>query len=257
MPSPQFHKGFPRPDGRGFWVVGTRRSAYDFSVPFGPGTIVDAKYRVERELGRGGMGVVFAATHLALGTKVALKFLNDRSAANPTILERFLREARAAAHMRSEHICQVLDVSEYDGRAYLVMELLEGIDLAELTRKTPLDVATTADYVRQACTGLAVAHARSIVHRDLKPENLYLTKRENGSSLVKVVDFGVAKTPGPIPLTGSLQLLGSPAYCSPEQLISSRDADARSDIWALGVIMYRLVSGKLPFDKPNLAELGL
>jgi eukaryotic-like serine/threonine-protein kinase len=224
---------------------------------FEPGTVVDGKYRIDRELGHGGMGVVVAATHLTLGTRVALKCMNERVNSDEVSIERFWREARAAAQLRSDHICRVLDVGNHDGMPYIVMELLEGTDLGRIAAKGKLDVATAVDYLRQACAGLAVAHANHIVHRDLKPENLFLARGDGGAQVVKLLDFGVAKAPDAKGLTGSMQMIGSPAYMSPEQILSSRDVDERSDIWALGVILYRLVAGRMPFTGINVAELTL
>src|SRR5947209_6881534 len=139
-----------------------------------PGTIVAGKYRVERVLGRGGMGVVVAATHIHLGTVAALKFLNEDVVQDQGVVARFLREARACAQLRSEHVCRVSDFGLEAGLPYIVMEMLEGSDLSRLLRRGPLDVATAADYIIQACAGLAEAHAHGIVHRDLKPSNLFL-----------------------------------------------------------------------------------
>jgi eukaryotic-like serine/threonine-protein kinase len=222
---------------------------------FEPGTVVDGKYRIDRELGHGGMGVVVAATHLSLGTRVALKCMKERRDADAVGVERFFREARAAAQVQSEHICRVLDIGDHEGMPYIVMELLEGTDLGRVARSGPLDVATAADYVCQACVGLAKAHASQIVHRDLKPENLFLARRDDGPPIVKLLDFGIAKAPDRKALTDTKEVIGSPAYMSPEQILSSRNVDTRSDVWSLGVILYRLVAGRLPFTGKSVGEL--
>jgi len=232
-------------------------SAYDHEV-FEPGAIIDQKYRVDRKLGSGGMGIVVAATHLQLGTTLALKCLHATSATEPMSIARLLREAKAAAQLRNEHICRVLDVGSFKSTPYIVMELLEGTDLSSLIKRTKLDTVTVVDYVRQACAGIAEAHARQIIHRDLKPSNLFLTRRTDGSPLIKVFDFGVAKAPElGHRITESIHMVGSPAYMSPEQIASSRDVDARSDIWSLGVILYKMISGRTPFEHPNIAQLAL
>ncbi len=228
---------------------------------FAVGTVLEGKYRVDRVLGRGGMGMVVAATHLTLGQPVALKFLHGDHLRDPEIVERFVREARAAAALRSEHVCRVSDVGVLDdGTPYIVMELLVGRDLASLLAAGgPLPVPTACDYLLQACLGLAEAHARSIVHRDLKPANLFLTRRPDGAPLIKVLDFGIAKAPGGAlsSLTNPSSVLGSPGYMSPEQLRSSRDVDARSDLWSLGVILFELVTGAPPFTGQSIAELAI
>jgi eukaryotic-like serine/threonine-protein kinase len=225
-----------------------------------PGTVVDAKYRLERVLGRGGMGMVIEARHVQLGTPVALKFLHRGIVGNLSVTERFFREARATAAMTSEHVCRVFDVGQFDGLPYLVMERLEGTDLARLLRhRLRLPVHEACDYVIQACAGLVEAHAAKIVHRDLKPGNLFLTSRADGTSLVKVLDFGIAKAPqdGESDLTGTNAVLGSPAYMSFEQLRSSKLVDTRSDIWSLGVILFEMVSGHRPFVGEGIADLAL
>jgi len=226
----------------------------------GPGTVIAGKYRIERVLGRGGMGTVVEATHAQLGASFALKFLHDNVAGNAALAERFFREARAAAALKSEHVCRVFDVGEFEGAPYLVMERLVGTDLAKvLRRRGCLPVQETCDYVIQACVGLAEAHAAQIVHRDLKPGNLFLTARPDGTPLVKVLDFGIAKVPreGDHELTGTHTILGSPSYMSLEQLRSSKLVDARSDIWSLGVILFELVSGRRPFVGDGVADLAL
>ncbi len=225
-----------------------------------PGTIVGGRLRIDQILGAGGMGVVASATHLELGHRVAVKFLRDELAENPTIVERFIREARAVVQLRTEHVCRVFDVGRLDsGAPYIVMELLEGADLQRAIAKRPLPAVTAVDYVLQACVGLAEAHGAGIVHRDLKPANLFVTRRIDGGPLVKVLDFGIAKamdTAGPA-LTHTTGMMGSPGYMSPEQLQSARDVDLRTDIWALGVTLYQLVSGRMPFTGPTLTEIAV
>ncbi len=225
-----------------------------------PGTLVAGKYRVERVIGRGGMGLVVEATHLHLETRVALKFLATEMAADPTAIARFRREAQASAHLKSEHICRVSDFGVDDRLPYIVMELLTGTDLARLSKVRVLDVATAALYIAQACVGLAEAHAAGIIHRDLKPGNLFLIRRADGTPLVKVLDFGVAKAPTgehEVRLTGTANVVGSPGFMSPEQFRSSKSVDGRTDVWSLGVILYKLVSGRLPFKADNFAEFAL
>ncbi len=224
-----------------------------------PGTVVAGKYRVERIIGRGGMGLVVEATHLGLGNRVALKFLAEEMATDQTALARFRREAQASAQLKSEHICRVFDVGVEGKAPFIVMELLVGTDLARLSKVRTLDVPTAALYIRQACLGLAEAHAAQIVHRDLKPGNLFLTRRADGSALVKILDFGVAKAPqdGDIKLTGTSNVVGSPGFMSPEQFRSSKTVDGRTDVWSLGVILYKLVSSRLPFKADGFAEFAL
>ena len=226
-----------------------------------PGTIVGAKYRIKRMLGHGGMGAVYSATHVNLGTTVALKFLNETMVKNPTVVERFMREAWASAQLNSDHVCRVVDVEREAGVPYIVMELLEGTDLAKRVRSGgPMSVEIAASYVLQACVGVAEAHAARIIHRDLKPGNLFLAERPDGSPLVKVLDFGVAKAPatgGDFSLTQTSNVVGSPGYMSPEQLRSSKVVDVRSDVWALGVILFELVIGKQPFRAETITDLAL
>jgi eukaryotic-like serine/threonine-protein kinase len=226
------------------------------------GTLLAGKYRVDRTLGRGGMGVVVAATHVQLRQAVAIKLLRREYVANPMVVERFVREARAAAQLRNEHVCRVTDVGALDdGTPYLVMELLDGQDLARaLAQHGPFAIATLVDHVLQACVGLAEAHAAGIIHRDIKLANLFQTQRPNGRALIKVLDFGIAKAEPNVvdaALTHTTAVLGTPGYMSPEQLRSSHDVDVRCDIWALGICLYELASGRRPFEAASITELAL
>jgi serine/threonine-protein kinase len=207
------------------------------------------------------MGIVVSAMHVHLGERVALKFLKPEMSGNQEVVARFLREAQSAVRIKGEHVARVSDVGTLDtGAPYMVMEYLTGSDLGALIEKRGrLDVAQAVDCVIQACSALAEAHALGIVHRDLKPANLFLTTRADGSSLVKVLDFGVAKLlnndPTKPPLTANGAVIGSPLYMSPEQLLGKKTVDARSDVWQLGVILYELLTGTCPFDGRTMAEI--
>jgi serine/threonine-protein kinase len=229
------------------------------NAPVGPGEILDGKYRVDRVLGAGGMGVVVAATHVQLNTQVALKFLLPDVLSDAQIVERFVREARSAVQIQSEHVARVTDVSTLpNGAPYMVMEYLEGQDLAEtLAKSGPLVVARAVGYLLQACEAIAEAHSLGIVHRDLKPANLFLVQRNRREPIVKVLDFGISKSndQASLNLTKTASLMGSPYYMSPEQMRSARDVDARSDIWAIGVILFELLSGTPPFQGGTITEL--
>jgi serine/threonine-protein kinase len=228
------------------------------------GELIAGKYRVEGVIGVGGMGVVVAARHEQLDQRVAIKLVRDQVLRNPEAVQRFLREARAAAKLKSEHAARVLDVGTLDsGVPYMVMEFLEGCDLAQMLEKRgPLPVDLAAEWVAQACEALAEAHAAGIVHRDLKPQNLFLARSVGGGTAVKVLDFGVSKsaealTGGPGALTRTRSMLGSPLYMAPEQMRSSRDVDARADVWALGIVLFELLTRRLPFEAETLPELCL
>jgi serine/threonine-protein kinase len=211
------------------------------------------------------MGVVVAAHHLELDERVAIKFLLPEVLDHGEAVARFAREARAAVKIKSEHVAKVTDVGKLEnGAPYMVMEYLDGHDLsAWLAQRGALPVEQAVEFVLQACEAIAEAHALGIVHRDLKPANLFVTRRPDGALSVKVLDFGISKMtglsgPGSAPaMTRTSALMGSPLYMSPEQMQSSRDVDARGDIWALGVILYELISGAPPFVAETMTELVL
>jgi len=225
--------------------------------PVAPGDVVANKYRIVRELGRGGMGVVHAADHLQLPQQVAIKCL--LSGASSTAVVRFEREARIVVRMRSEHVCRVLDIgSLQSGEPFIVMELLEGQDLAEhVLEEGPLDVVDAVDYILQACEALMEAHSLGVVHRDLKPSNLFLSRRLDGSGIIKVLDFGISKsvTTEHDELTQSGTLLGSPRFMAPEQLVSAKRVTPQTDVWALGVVLHELLTGQAAFEGATPAEL--
>jgi serine/threonine-protein kinase len=225
-----------------------------------PGDVLGGKYKVERVLGVGGMGVVVAARHIDLDQLVALKFMLKEAMADAAHAERFLREAKAAVQLKSAHTARVLDVGRLNnGEPFMVMEYLDGRDLdAELQARGPLPPHVAVDFILQASEALAEAHGRGMVHRDVKLKNLFLTTTVDGRPLVKVLDFGLAKRIGTfadVSLTASNTVFGSPQYMSPEQLRSSKDVDCRTDIWSLGVCLYELLTGRVPYDGGGLAEI--
>ena len=232
-------------------------------VGLGPGAIVGGKYRIDGALGTGGMGVVFAATHLELDAPVAIKVVREELTQNEAVMSRLLFEARSAARMRSHHIVRVLDVGRLEtGAPYIVMEQLHGSDLAavlDVRHSLPMEEAIL--YVVQACEGLAEAHAIGIVHLDLKPENLFLAATPEGDVL-KILDFGISKdicatapAGGRPTLSKPGSAVGSPFYMSPEQMSAAPKLNARADIWALGAILFELLTGKCPFEANTPALL--
>jgi hypothetical protein len=224
------------------------------------GDVIAGKYRVESIVGEGGMGIVFAAHHLMLDQRVAVKVLLVDIANGEEIVERFVREAQAAARVRSDHVVRVMDAGSLEsGLPFLVMEYLEGCDLDEvLAKEGPLEPKQLCDYMVQVLAALGQAHAAGIVHRDLKPANIFRRTPDDGPDLVKILDFGISKQEsnraGWKQLTGQT-CLGTPAYMSPEQLRSSKNVDARADLWSLGVMMYELLTKTLPFDGESPSEI--
>jgi serine/threonine protein kinase len=219
------------------------------------GELVGAKYRIVRLLAEGGMGVVYEAQHVVVRRRFAIKFLRPDLAERRDILGRFQREAEAAGALESENIAAAVDFGIVpDGTPYIVMEYLVGESLGELLRREgPLAVARAADLASQAARGIAVAHRAGIVHRDLKPQNLFLCRRQDGTDLLKVIDFGVAKLQALDEMNAATRtgaLLGTVAYMSPEQARGDRIIDHRSDVYALGAILYEMLSGQ----KPHPAE---
>lgn len=233
-------------------------------APVRLGEVVADKYIVERTLGVGGMGVVVAARDQVLDRPVAIKFLLPKLAGSETSVQRFVREARAATRVTSEHVVRLLEIDKLpSGTPFFVMEYLQGSDLrAYLREHGPLEPSQAVDYALQALQAVAEGHLKGIVHRDIKPGNLFLTTRADGTALIKVLDFGIAKTlesdaVESTSLTSSDDVrLGSPAYMPPEQLQDPRDVDTRSDIWSLGATLYELLCGRPPFEGPGYLELA-
>src|SRR6266540_2515765 len=226
------------------------------------GDVLAQKYHVERVLGAGGMGVVVLAHHLKLDERVAIKFLHADALDNAEAVARFEREARNAVKIKNEHVARVIDVGNLEnGAPYMVMEYLEGEDLdAWVRQRGPLPVEQAVDFVLQALEAIADAHALGIVHRDLKPANLFCVRRNDGLFSIKVLDFGISKVTGihasgAAGMTKTATMMGSPYYMSPEQLESARSVDTRTDIWAIGIVLYELLAGRVPFSGETLPEI--
>jgi serine/threonine-protein kinase len=228
------------------------------------GEVIAEKYRIEEPLGEGGMAVVFAAHHLLLDKPIALKILSPDLPRLPQLRERFLIEARAAARVDSPHVARVMDVGTLEsGLPYMVLERLEGCDLAELLEvERRLSIGDAVDYVLQALQGLAHAHTLGVVHRDLKPANLFLAHQSDGSAIIKILDFGIAKLSTSDPeekerpsrATQQGQAVGTPMYMSPEHVRNEKFIDHRTDIWAMGVVLYELLTGHTPFEADGIGE---
>jgi eukaryotic-like serine/threonine-protein kinase len=226
-----------------------------------PGEVLGGKFRVERVIGEGSMGLVVEATNLGLDERVALKFLRREALTDPALVARFAREARASVKIKNDHVARVFDVgATAHGTPFIVMEYLEGEDLATvLDRQRRLEVSDVVDYIIQACEGLAEAHARGVVHRDIKPANLFLARGAGALKQIKVLDFGISKAAlVSDDLDGmhhTTEIMGSPQYMSPEQLRSTRDVDARADLWSLGIVLFELLTGMMPFTATDMSTL--
>jgi serine/threonine-protein kinase len=244
--------------------AGARRAPAEARFEPRAGSIVDGKYVVDRVLGEGGMGVVVAATHLGLEQNVAIKFLAADAMRNREAVERFQREAKVAAKVKSEHVARVHDVGTVEGGVpYIVMEYLDGRDLRHaIDDEGTLAIDEACEIALQACEALAEVHAAGIVHRDLKPSNLFLTRRSDGSPCVKLLDFGISKfSASPDEsmvdpaLTTTATIMGSPSYMSPEQLKSTKEVDARTDVWSLGAVLYEALTGKPAFRAETVPQV--
>jgi serine/threonine-protein kinase len=237
----------------------TRGAAIDTLV-FAEGDVIAGKYRVERQLAVGGMGVVYACTDTLLDRAVALKVIHPDIAEDESIRERFLLEARTLARLANPHVTRVFECGyARSSQPYIVMEFLQGTDLySVLKSRGPLTSERTVRLSVQVCRGLRDAHAHGIVHRDLKPENLFVTHTQSGAELVKILDFGISKQSrlaGRRTLTNPSMNVGSPHYMAPEQVRSPSTVDGRADIWSLGVVMYEVLTGHVPFEGSTLPEL--
>jgi serine/threonine-protein kinase len=230
------------------------------------GEILAGRYEIGELLGAGGMGVVVAARHLELRREVAIKLLHPELTGATEAVARFLREARLMAALQGEHVTRVYDVGRLEGGApYMVMERLHGTDLHKVARRGAMPIEEAIDTILQAGEAVAEAHAQGIVHRDLKPANLFVAARVDGSTLIKVLDFGISKLVGAarpggpeVTLDGGLTapatLMGTPHFISPEQIFAAHTVDHRTDVWALGAILHRLIAGSVPFDAADSVE---
>ncbi|MBI5490201.1 MAG: serine/threonine protein kinase [Deltaproteobacteria bacterium] len=225
------------------------------------GRLLEGKYRVSRLIGEGGMGAVYQAEHTLIGRPVAVKVLHGDFAKNPEVLERFRREARAATAIRHPNIIEVTDMGmTSEGQPFLVMELLEGAPLSSMIGEgRTIPVARIADLLAQVLDALEAAHAKGIVHRDLKPDNVFVVRVGNRPEFVKLLDFGISKMTDPaaggLSMTRTGSVMGTPNYMAPEQAMGRKDCDHRVDLWAVGVMLYEALTGRLPYQGDNYNEL--
>lgn len=225
--------------------------------------MIQDRYLVVSRIGEGGSGMVYLVEHTRVGRRYALKVLDQTLARKPAVLARFYREARAAATVGDEHIVDVFDMGDLEnGSPYMVMELLEGRDLAAaLDRDGPMPIEHAIAVTHQCCYALDAAHKKGIIHRDIKPKNIFLTQRRDGSEFVKVLDFGISKILEAAndvkagALTGTGTAIGTPHYMSVEQVDGCRDIDARTDVYAMGVVLFEMLTDRTPFDAPTYAKL--
>jgi serine/threonine protein kinase len=236
-----------------------RHGSFPDSRPLVAGDWIADRYRVLRKIGEGGMGVLYACLDTVLSREVAVKLMQRSLAVEPLLAERLMREARLAAQLR-RHVAQVFDCGMLDtGEPYIVMELLTGRDMYAILRDSgPLSPDELATAMLQVCEGLAEAHDKGIIHRDLKPENLFCASEPDGSTVFKIVDFGVSKQLSGRRMraqTNPTESVGSPQYMSPEQISTPSEVDVRTDVWSLGVVMFELLTGHLPFSGPGPAQV--
>ena len=236
-----------------------REPSYPDAQPLEPGAWIADRYRVMKKIGEGGMGVLYACLDSVLSREVAVKLMQRSLASEPQLAERLMREARLAAQLR-RHVAQVFDCGMLEtGEPFIVMELLSGRDLYAVLRDSgPLAPNELASVMLQVCDGLSEAHEKGIIHRDLKPENLFCATEPDGTAVIKIVDFGVSKQLSGARIrsqTNPTESVGSPQYMSPEQISAPSEVDARTDIWSLGVVMFELLTGAVPFNGPGPAQV--
>lgn len=217
------------------------------------GTLLAGRYVIEEVIGEGGMATVYRARHKLVDRPVAVKIMNPMLASDPIVRERFRREAKSAQKLAHPNIIEIYDQGDTeDGTAYIVMELLRGESLASVIQRGLMDVDRAIHIMIQIARGMARAHDLEVIHRDIKPENIYLCRRDDGSDLVKLLDFGIAKSRQDSRLTGQGELFGTPQYMAPERIMGS-DTGGSSDIYALGVVFFEMLTGELPFNAPDVA----